>query len=216
MKNDNFTLPLNTKDPRNNYILVLGNGKQAVDPIVHGKGSGQVMSSHTKPFLTAVAEAMNLTEPMHSEGPSKVCGAYTNTTPAYPSKCLVYGGNYDWAIPHKQLDQYYQTAIIFLGSSTSEGWDRKTLGFGTHSEEMVKRFGIENKKAGKRTIVVMTVPGASTTVFRDYVDAIIVQFYPGEMAAQSAIDIILGKANPSGKLPMTFPLGENDQNFTKS
>lgn len=81
---------------------------------------------------------------------------------------------------------------------------------------MVKRFGIENKKAGKRTIVVMTVPGASTTVFRDYVDAIIVQFYPGEMAAQSAIDIILGEANPSGKLPMTFPLTENDQNFTKS
>lgn len=36
------------------------------------------------------------------------------------------------------------------------------------------------------------------------------------MAAQSAIDIILGKAVPSGKLPMTFPLGENDQNFTKS
>lgn len=62
----------------------------------------------------------------------------------------------------------------------------------------------------------MTVPGASTTVFRDYVDAIIVQFYPGEMAAQSAIDIILGNAVPSGKLPMTFPLGENDQNFTKS
>ena len=29
-------------DPRSNYILVLGNGKQAVDPIVHGAGSGQV------------------------------------------------------------------------------------------------------------------------------------------------------------------------------
>lgn len=75
---------------------------------------------------------------------------------------------------------------------------------------MVKRFAIENRKAGKRTIVVMTVPGASTTVFRDYVDAILVQFYPGEMAADSAIEIIQGKVNPSGKLPMTFPNGEND------
>jgi len=64
-----------------------------------------------------------------------------------------------------------------LGSSSGEGKDRKTLGFGAEAEEMVKRFGIENKKAGKKTIVVMTVPGASTTVFRDYVDAIVVQFF---------------------------------------
>lgn len=100
------------------------------------------MSSHTKSFLAAIAESMNLTEPAHFEGPSKVCGPYTNTTPAYPTKCLVYGGNYDWQMPHKQLDQYYRTTIIFLGASSTEGWDRKTLGFGTTSEEMVKKFAM--------------------------------------------------------------------------
>jgi beta-glucosidase len=173
------------------------------------------MSSHTKPFLTAFAEVLGVTEPPHFEGPSKSC-RYPNASLPYPDRCLSYGGNYDWDIPHQQLDQYYRTAIIFLGASSREGTDRSTLGFGTEAEEMVKRFGIQNKKDGKKTIVVMTVPGASTTVFRDYVDAILVQFYPGEMAAQSALDIIWGKANPSGKLPMTFPVGENDQNFTKS
>lgn len=81
---------------------------------------------------------------------------------------------------------------------------------------MVSKFGKWNRANGKKTIVVMTVPGASTTNFRDDVDAILVQFYPGEMAAQSAVSIIMGDAVPSGRLPMTFPLGENDQNFTKS
>ena len=84
---------------------------------------------------------MNVTEPMHSEGPSKVCD-----DPYYPFNCLVYGGNYDWTMPHKQLDQYYITTIVFLGAYSREGQDRKTLGFGTTSEEMVKRFAMENKK----------------------------------------------------------------------
>jgi beta-glucosidase len=81
---------------------------------------------------------------------------------------------------------------------------------------MVREFGKYNKENGKKTIVVMTVPGASTTSFRDDVDAILVNFYPGEMAAQSIFSIIYGESNPSGKLPITFPNGENDQNFTKS
>jgi len=38
------------------------------------------------------------------------------------------------------------TTIVFLGAYSREGKDRKTLGFGTTSEEMVKRFAMENKK----------------------------------------------------------------------
>jgi len=129
---------------------------------------------------------------------------------------LTYGGEWDTTLPHQQLDVYYDTCVIFLGSPSGEGHDRKTLGFGEEVENMVKRFGKHNKEKGKKTVVVMTVPGASTTAFRDDVDAILVQFYPGEMAAQSAVTILFGDAVPSGKLPMTFPLGENDQNFTKS
>lgn len=42
LKNDNNTLPLNTHLIQNKFILVLGNGKHAVDPVTHGSGSGQV------------------------------------------------------------------------------------------------------------------------------------------------------------------------------
>ena len=126
------------------------------------------------------------------------------------TSCVTYGGEWDTTIPHAELDPYYDTCIIFLGSSSGEGHDRKTLGFGEEAENMVKRFGKYNKEKGKKTIVVMTVPGASTTNFRDDVDAILVHFYPGEMAAQSAMSILFGESVPSGKLPMTFPLGEND------
>jgi beta-glucosidase len=150
-----------------------------------------------------MAEHMGLDEPRHGEGPTSSCDKnYTS--------CLTYGGHLDTTIPHDALGIYYNTAIIFLGAMSREGFDRKTLGFGEEVENMVKRFGKYNREKGKRTIVVMSVPGASTTNFRDDVDAILVHFYPGEMAAQSAIATILGKSVPSGKLPMTFPLGEND------
>jgi hypothetical protein len=123
-----------------------------------------------------MAEYLGVEEPRHGEGPTK-------TFSKDNKKCLVYGGSDDMIEPHDELGMYYTHTVIFLGSKSGEGSDRKTLGFGQETEDMVKRVGQWNKQHGKKTIVVMTVPGASTTNFRDDVDAILVHFYPGEMAA---------------------------------
>lgn len=123
--------------------------------------------------------------------------------------CVHHGGSF--SKPEDFDDGDYNTTIIFLGTFSEEGVDRDSLSFGQEANDMVSDFAKYNRANGKKTIVVMTTPGAVLTPWRDDVDAIILHFYPGEMAAQSAFDILFGLSNPSGKLPITLPVGENDQ-----
>lgn len=62
----------------------------------------------------------------------------------------------------------------------------------------------------------MSVPGVVTVPWKDDVDAIIVDFFSGEMMAESIFNVIYGDVNPSGKLPVTIPNIENEQNMTDS
>ena len=45
---------------------------------------------------------------------------------------------------------------------------------------MISQFGNNGKSKGKKTIVVMSVPGAVHIPWRDDVDAIILDFFSGE------------------------------------
>jgi len=60
--------------------------------------------------------------------------------------------------------------------------------------------------AGKKTIVVFVsgTPVAEPWI-ADHADGIIQQFYPGELGGTALAEIVFGKVNPSGKLPVSFP-----------
>ncbi|KAF5364585.1 hypothetical protein D9758_005612 [Tetrapyrgos nigripes] len=62
------------------------------------------------------------------------------------------------------------------------------------------------KAAGKPTIVVFVSgkPIAEPWV-QDHADAVIQQFYPGELGGLALAEIVFGAENPSGKLPVSFP-----------
>lgn len=61
-----------------------------------------------------------------------------------------------------------------------EDHDRPSIGFSDKVNRMISTFGKKNKKAGKKTIVVMSIPGVVTFPWADDVDAIIADFYGGE------------------------------------
>ncbi len=62
--------------------------------------------------------------------------------------------------------------------------------------------------ANERTIVVLE--GGSAITMADWlpdIEALLMVWYPGQMGGEAIADLLFGDANPSGKLPITFPTG---------
>ncbi|HMN50041.1 MAG TPA: glycoside hydrolase family 3 C-terminal domain-containing protein [Ignavibacteriaceae bacterium] len=96
-------------------------------------------------------------------------------------------------------------AIVFAGTNytyESEGYDRKDLSLPNEQDELINQIAAANKN----TIVVLTT-GSPVLMDKwiDKVDGLIEAWFAGEQAGNAIAEILLGEANPSGKLPITFP-----------
>ncbi|TDL14551.1 glycoside hydrolase [Rickenella mellea] len=87
-------------------------------------------------------------------------------------------------------------------ATTGEHVDLSDLALVGAQLELVKQV----KAAGKPTIVVFVSgkPVAEPWIQAN-ADAVVQQFYPGELGGVAIAEIIFGVANPSGKLPISFP-----------
>lgn len=96
-------------------------------------------------------------------------------------------------------------AILFIGGNRdyeSEGADRKDLGLPFHEQELVDAVTAVNAN----TIVVVT-GGApyDLSKIKQHNHTIVWSWYNGSENGNALADVLLGKVNPSGKLPFTFP-----------
>lgn len=89
-----------------------------------------------------------------------------------------------------------------LNATTGEHVDVADLGLVGASLKLVQ----EIKATGKPTIVVF-ISGrpVSEPWIADHADAIVQQFYPGEMGGLALAEVIFGDVNPSGKMPVSAP-----------
>lgn len=95
-------------------------------------------------------------------------------------------------------------AVIFAGLWTAydrEGFDRKHLKMDESHIRLINRVA----EVQKNVIVVLSTGDAVEMPWLDKVKGVIEQFLPGETVGEAITDILFGKANPSGKLPVTFP-----------
>jgi len=98
--------------------------------------------------------------------------------------------------------------IVFVGTLSGEGSDRKSLSL--DSDALVQAVS----QVSSKVVVVASIPGAILMPWSGDVAAILTNFMPGQQAGNAIADVLFGKVNPSGKLPVTFPNIENETQLT--
>ena len=104
-------------------------------------------------------------------------------------------------------------AIVTVGRSSGEFGDRTFEDFDINEDEeaMLKNTYEAFHQQGKPVVVILNVGGAvNTEDVKPFADAILRAWQPGMEAGNSIADVLTGKANPSGKLTVTFPCDIED------
>ena len=96
-------------------------------------------------------------------------------------------------------------AVIVAGIEEGEFRDRAMLNLPGKQEEMIRQVAA----TGKPTVVLL-VGGSAITMagWLDKVNSVLDVWYPGEEAGHAVADVLFGDYNPSGRLPITFPISE--------
>ncbi|HEY8280376.1 MAG TPA: glycoside hydrolase family 3 C-terminal domain-containing protein [Bdellovibrionota bacterium] len=101
------------------------------------------------------------------------------------------------------------TAVIFAGLSRfyeGEELDRTTLSLPEGQDELIGRVADVNPN----TIVVIQAGNPVSMPWLAKVKAVVFAWYGGQEGSRALADVLLGKVNPSGKLPVSFPVEWRD------
>jgi beta-glucosidase len=102
--------------------------------------------------------------------------------------------------------------VIFVGGlnkadfQDSEGNDRKSYGLPYNQDNVIAALA----KANKNLAVVLVSGNAVAMPWIKEVPTVLQSWYLGSEAGNSIASILAGDANPSGKLPFTFPVKLED------
>ncbi len=96
-------------------------------------------------------------------------------------------------------------AIVFATQWMREGVDALSLSLFGHQDELIEAVAAVNP----HTIVVLETGGPVLMPWIDKVQAVIETWYPGNRGANAIARVLFGSVNPSGRLPITFPLAES-------
>ncbi|MFI6338991.1 glycoside hydrolase family 3 C-terminal domain-containing protein [Streptomyces sp. NPDC050535] len=100
-------------------------------------------------------------------------------------------------------------AVVVVGTpehSESEGYDRSGLALGDAQDALVRAVAAANP----RTVAVVNSGGPVELPWRDEVGALLLAWFPGQEGGAGLADVLLGRAEPGGRLPTTWPVALSD------
>ena len=126
-------------------------------------------------------------------------------------------GSASWPSPDEEaaLDEAVRAAaaadvaVLVVGSAEtteSEGFDRETLRLPGRQDELIERVSAANP----RTVVVVNAGMPVLMPWAGQVAAVLYAWLPGQAIGEALADVLLGRAEPGGRLPVTMPVREAD------
>lgn len=93
-------------------------------------------------------------------------------------------------------------AIVFAVRAEGEGFDGADLSLPWGQDALIAAVAAANPN----TVVVLETGNPVAMPWRDSINAIVQAWYPGQQGGRAIAEIIAGRVNPSGRLPLTFPV----------
>ena len=100
-------------------------------------------------------------------------------------------------------------AVVFAGlpeSFETEGADRESMELPANQNALIE----EIRKVQDKVVVVLMGGAPMVLPWRDQVSAVLCMYLGGDQVGRSAVDLLYGEANPSGKLAETWPVRIED------
>jgi beta-glucosidase len=100
-------------------------------------------------------------------------------------------------------------AVFFAGLNAewdNEGLDRTGMTLPHRQDELIARVAAANP----RTVVVLQSGAPLLLPWLDKVPAVLQAWYPGQEAGHAISDVLLGRTDPGGRLPQTWPMRLED------
>ena len=100
-------------------------------------------------------------------------------------------------------------ALVVVGTNSvveSEGYDRASLALPGRQDDLVRAVAAANP----RTVVLVNAGAPVLLPWRDQVAAVLVGYFGGQEFGHAVADVLLGAAEPGGRLPTTWPAAEAD------
>lgn len=205
LKNEDAALPLR----KSRRVALFG--KTSYDFIAGGTGSGEVYYHH----------AVSLKEGLRKAGFRVSAGADRFYTEFVDSVFRTASGRAKYAVtnhPEPEIDaaliasevRNTDLAVITIGRLSGEGADRPEKGYFTFSDSedrLIREVCATYHAAGKKVVVILNIGGViETASWKELPDAILLAWQTGQSGGAAVADILCGRVNPSGRLPMSYPV----------
>jgi len=192
LKNQGDVLPIARTARR---IVVIGGNADV--GVLSGGGSSQVRSVGGAPVETPLAYGGSASFARITYHASSPLAALRKALPGAQVTWLD-GRNFNATVDAaKGADM----AIVFATQWTTEADDVPDLRLPDHQDALIAAIAAVQP----RTVAVLETGGPVLMPWIDQVPAVVEAWYPGQRGGEAIANILTGKVNPSGRLPITFP-----------